>query len=169
MSPSDNSQYDVAISFLVRDLTLAQALRDKLSEGLNVFFFPHTQEELAGTDGLESMREPFLGSRINVVMYREQWGNTPWTRVEAEAIRDACLEDGYESLFFFMVEDAKVLPKWLPKTRIRFNHTDFPLEQAVGAIKARVQERGGQYEPMTPSKKVEILNIRRLYDIAGPR
>jgi len=73
-----DKKYDVAISFLVQDLTLAQAIRDKLSEGLEVFFFPHNQEELAGTDGLESMRTPFLHeSRVNLVLYREKWGNTP--------------------------------------------------------------------------------------------
>src|SRR5437870_13892972 len=36
----------------------------------------------AGTHGLESMREPFLTARIVVVLYREPWGNTNWTRVE---------------------------------------------------------------------------------------
>jgi hypothetical protein len=55
----DNRKYDVAISFLSKDSHTAAALNDKLSEGLNVFFFPRKQEDLAGTDGLESMREPF--------------------------------------------------------------------------------------------------------------
>ena len=39
--------YDVAISFLVADEAIAAAVRDGLS-GLNVFFYPHKQEELIG-------------------------------------------------------------------------------------------------------------------------
>jgi hypothetical protein len=52
--PIDNPKYDVAISFLSKDSHTAAALNDRLSEGLNVFFFPRRQEELAGTEGLES-------------------------------------------------------------------------------------------------------------------
>src|ERR1700733_4890274 len=93
-----------------RTLRLAQKLYDKLSQGLNVFFFPHNQEELAGTDGLESMREPFFNqSRLNVVLYRERWGNTPWTGVEAAAIKDSSLENYFENIFLFVVEPTRTL------------------------------------------------------------
>jgi hypothetical protein len=54
-----NFECDVAISFLMQDVGLASAINDKLSEGLKVFFFPRKQEELAGTNGMESMRKPF--------------------------------------------------------------------------------------------------------------
>lgn len=88
---ADNPTYDVALSFLYQDEALAKSLNDKLCEGLNVFFFPRSQEELAGTDGLESMRETFRHeSRLNVVLYRPKWGHTPWTAVEAAAIKDSC-------------------------------------------------------------------------------
>ena len=53
-------QYDVAISFLSKDEPTAAALRDRLSECLSVFFYPRNQEQLAGTDGLETMRPPKL-------------------------------------------------------------------------------------------------------------
>jgi hypothetical protein len=58
---------------------------DKGLEGLRVFFYPRHQEETAGTDGLESMRKPFLDCRVMVVLYREggekrrgpAWKRTP--------------------------------------------------------------------------------------------
>lgn len=157
-------KYDIAISFLVQDLPLAQALYEGLSEDLDVFFFPHNQEELAGTDGLESMHEPFFReSRINLVLYRELWGNTPWTRVEATAIKEACLDQGWDGLFFFMVDPASNPPRWLPRTHVRFNHGDFSLEQAVGAIKARVQEQGGRFHPLTPLRKAELYRADEAY------
>ena len=47
--PLENPTYDVAISFLVRDESIAAEMNRLLSQGLKVFFFPHKQEELAGT------------------------------------------------------------------------------------------------------------------------
>jgi hypothetical protein len=83
-------KYDVAISFLGHDVAFARSLCDKLSERLQVFFFPRSQEDLAGIDGLEPMRVAFKSdSLLNVVLYRERWGNTPWTAVEeAAALKD---------------------------------------------------------------------------------
>jgi hypothetical protein len=53
--------FDVAISFLVADEKIASQIKSGLA-GLNVFFYPHNQEELVGTNGMESMREPFVSS-----------------------------------------------------------------------------------------------------------
>jgi len=143
---------------------LAQALYDELGKGLEVFFFPRNQEELAGSDGLESMREPFRSqSRLNVVLYRPKWGNTPWTGVEEVAVKESCLATSYKSIFFFVIEPTSEIPIWLPETHVRFNFADFTLEQAVGAIKARVQERGGHFRPMTPSRKVALLRVEEEY------
>jgi hypothetical protein len=156
--------YDVAISFLYQDLALAQALYDELSKGLEIFFSPRNQEELAGSDGLESMRAPFLSqSRLNLVLYRPMWGNTPWTGVEEVAIKESCLETSFKSIFFFVIERTSEIPAWLPDTHVRFNFADFTLEQAVGAVKARVQERGGHFKPMTPIRKAELLQVEQEY------
>ncbi len=166
----DQFKYDVAISFLIEDISIATALHDMLSKSLRVFFFPRNQEELAGTDGLESMRAPFFReSRLNVVVYRVRWGNTPWTGVEAAAVRDSCLNCGFRNVFFFMVEPKDKKPKWLPDTPVRFNYGEFTLEQAVGAIKARVQERGGHFEPLTPLRRAELLRAEENYQKAKSR
>jgi hypothetical protein len=156
--------YDVAISFLYQDLALAQALYDELSKGLEVFFFPRNQEKLAGSDGLESMRAPFRSqSRLNLVLYRPKWGNTPWTGVEEVAVKESCLATSFKSAFFFVIEPVSEIPAWLPETHVRFSFADFTFEQAVGAVKARVQERGGQFKPMTPSRKVALLQVEEEY------
>lgn len=156
--------YDVAVSFLYEDLALAQALYDELSKELKVFFFPRNQEELAGSDGLESMREPFRSqSRLNVVLYRQKWGKTPWTGVEEVAIKESCLATSFRSIFFFVIKPTSEIPTWLPETHVRFNFADFTLDRAIGAIKARVQERGGHFKPMTPARKVALLQAEDEY------
>jgi hypothetical protein len=157
-------KYDIAISFLSADEPIAAALHNSLSVGLEVFFYPRRQEELAGTNGLESMRAPFLSeSRIVVVLYRDPWGNTPWTRVEQAAIQDGCLKCGWQRLFFVMLDRASEPPLWLPNAHVRFNYADFGLEQAVGAIKARVQELGGTIAPVTALKRAELAKQETQY------
>jgi hypothetical protein len=136
-----------------------------LGEGLQVFFYPRRQEDLAGTNGLETMRTPFLAenSRVVVVLYRLPWGQTPWTAVEEIAIRDRCLVDRFESLFFVMLDKDSTPPVWLPSTYVRFNYADFGLEEAVGAIKRRVQERGGTLSPLSPARRVELYKEEQQY------
>src|ERR1039457_6586180 len=118
-------QYDVAISFLSMDESISAALYNTLSNGLEVFFYPRKQEALAGTNGMESMRTPFLDdSRIVVVLYREPWGKTPWTGVEQIAIQESCLKHGWQRLFFMMLDNTSPPPPWLPYTHVRFNYAD---------------------------------------------
>jgi hypothetical protein len=152
-------KYDVAISFLAKDEATARALADKLeASGFNVFFFPRNQEELAGTNGMETMREPFFNSRVNVVLFQRPWGETPWTRVEQTAITERCLKTGWDSLMFVELDETSARPKWLPNTHIRFALKAYGLEQLAGAVKARVQEQGGvvkELDAMTEAKRVK--------------
>jgi hypothetical protein len=161
---TDEPKYDVAISFLAADEPTAKALADQLeSSELSVFFFPRNQEELAGTDGFQSMREPFLDARIVAVLYREPlgekpWGETPWTRIEETAIKDRCLNRGWSSLMFVTLNKPTTLPRWLPETHIRYAMQDYGVDQLVGAIKLRVQEQGGTISPpdaMSVAKQVQ--------------
>jgi hypothetical protein len=139
---SEEPEYDVAISFLVSDEKTASAIKSGLA-GLKVFFYPHNQEDLVGTNGIESMREPFIASRVNVILFRERYGKTPWTGVELSAIQDSCLKTRYQSLVFAQLDKEDQKPAWLPDTHIRCVLGDFTVDQLVGAIKLRVQERGG--------------------------
>src|ERR1022692_740322 len=135
-------RYDVAISFLSQDEPLALKLHEQLSENLSVFVYSKKQEELAGTDGLESFRLAFLSqSRLVVVLYRDGWGKTPWTGIEELAIKERMFEGGWESLLFVTMDGT--YPAWLPKTHVRLDYTQFA-HNLVGAIKLRAQELGGE-------------------------
>jgi hypothetical protein len=49
-------QHDIAISFLAADQPFAGELANRLSETLEIFYYPRSQGQVAGTDGMESMR-----------------------------------------------------------------------------------------------------------------
>ena len=155
---NDAPKYDAAISFLARDVATAQAIYDRLvSSGLKIFFFPRNQENLAGTNGLESMREPFFDTRIAVVLFKAPWGETPWTRVEATAIQERCLQKGWDTLMFVQLDTTSQIPRWLPSTHVRFAFEQYGVDQLVGAIKLRIQELGGKLLPpdaMTEARRV---------------
>jgi hypothetical protein len=136
-------KHDVAISFLHNDEPLAIDLQSRLAPSLNTFVYSKHQEELAGTDGLQSFRTVFRSdARLVVVLFRDGWGQTPWTRVEEGAIQDRFLKEGWNWLLVVMLDKVSSPPPWLPEARIRMSLPDFGIEQTVGAIRLRAQELG---------------------------
>ena len=156
-------KYDVSVSFLSRDEAIAKPLYDGLSDGLSVFFFPHSQKELAGTNGLESMRQPFFESRIVVVLFRDPWGQTPWTRIESTAIQERCLQQGWTGLVFVQLDNTSALPAWLPQTQVRFGFEEYGIDQLIGVTKARVQEHGGRITPPTAMSEARRVQREAVY------
>jgi hypothetical protein len=139
-------KHDVAFSFLARDLQLATKFADALAP-LTSFVYVRQQEEIAGTDGQESFRAAFrFDSRLNVILLRGGWGETPWTRVEQAAIQERCLHDGWDRLLVVNLDGGKP-PRWMPATSLYLDLQSFPFEQAVGAIKRQVQQLGGDVRP----------------------
>jgi hypothetical protein len=148
--------YDVALSFFARDLATARELYERLNQELRVFFFERAQDELTGREGDEVFRTPFRDARLSVVLLRPGYGERMWTGVERTAIGEACLERGYKNLFAVRMEKMQ-LPNWIPSTHIYHDLEVFPIEQLVGAIKAKVIELGGRPEPMTPEKRARMF------------
>jgi len=66
--PESDQQYDVAISFLHRDEPIAEEIHNRLADQLNIFVYSKKQEELAGTDGLESFRS-FLAEGWDFLLF----------------------------------------------------------------------------------------------------
>lgn len=133
------SEYDVAISFLHRDLAFAEQIRERLAPGLHAFVYAREQEEVALDDGMERFRTVFKdNAKISLVLHRGGWGHTPWTSIEESAIRDRCLRTSFRSLAIVTLDDS-ALPEWVPDTHISFNAAEYPLEQLIGAIKRKAE------------------------------
>src|SRR5438046_2362851 len=147
--------YDIAISFLSDDEPHALKLQHELSENLKIFVYSKRQEQLAGTDGLETLRQAFFSqSRLLVVLYRDKWGKTPWTRVEETAIKEHALNEGWKSVLFVMLDERSTPPRWLPETLIRLNYRQFG-PALVGAIKMRAAELGSELKTETAVEKAK--------------
>jgi hypothetical protein len=150
-------KYDVAFSFLEQDESLAIQIDDLLKDRLSTFIYTSKQKEIAGTDGEKTFNEIFGNhSRIVVVFYRENWGKTPWTRIEETAIRNRAYNKGYDFVLFIPMETSQKVPQWLPKTQLWIGLERWGIGGAASVIEAKVQTSGG-----TPKEETAIDFAKR--------
>jgi len=130
-------KYEVAFSFLQQDEKLAYEISDLIKDRLSTFIYSEHQKELAGSDGEKTFNEVFgEKARIVVILYREEWGKTKWTRIEETAIRNRGHEEGYDFTLLVQLEPSAKMPKWLPKTRIYFGFDRWGVNEPSPALSA---------------------------------
>lgn len=146
-------KYEVAFSFLSKDESVAAEVNDLLQDRLKTFLYSERQKELAGTDGEKSFSDVFgKEARLVVVLYREEWGTTKWTRIEETAIRSRAYNEGYEFTIFIKLDEGTP-PKWLPPTQLWFNYQRFGAVGAASVIEQRVKDLGGQTREETVQER----------------
>lgn len=156
--------YDIAVSFLARDEPLALQIRDALAP-VKVFVYSKAQEEVAGTDGVGAFRGVFRHrARVSLVLFRPGWGETKWTRVEEAAIRDHCLNAGWEHLMFVRLERTGAIPKWVPDSYINLDFQTFGISDLVGAVKAKLARLGVELRAPTAAERAATLAAREAFD-----
>lgn len=143
MGEESDFQYDVAFSFMAGDEGLAVQLNDLLQERLSTFLYSERQAEIAGTDGESSFNDVFAKqARCVVILYREGWGQTSWTRIEETAIRNRAHAEGYDFALFMPLDARPTVPRWLPKNRLWIGLERWGTKGAAAVIEARAQELG---------------------------
>lgn len=161
---SDDYDYDLAISFLARDEPLSLEIREALAP-LRVFVYSKAQEEVAGTDGIETFREVFRHrARLSLVLFRSGWAQTPWTRVEETAIKDRCLESGWDPLLFARLERGVDIPRWVPDSYIYLDFQSFGISDLIGVVKARLAKLGVELRPPSAAEHAARLAAREAFD-----
>ena len=116
---NDDYKYDVAFAFLKKDEHLANHINYLIQNKLNTYLYSKKHEDVADKVREKTFIEVFGNqSRSVVVLYRNKWGTTPWTRIEEKAIRNRALEEGFNFVLFIPLDDPPTTPKYLPNTRI---------------------------------------------------
>lgn len=156
---SDDYKYDVAFSFLSEDEPRATQLNDLVQDRLRTFLYSKKQGEIAGTDGEKTFGAVFgEQSRLVVVVYRQGWGQTPWTRIEETAIRNRAYDHGYDFVTFVPVEEKPTVPGWLPRTQLWVGLERWGAAGAASVIEARVQALGGEPHEETVAERAARLD-----------
>jgi hypothetical protein len=130
-------KYDAAFSFLARDESIAQELNDLIQERVETFLYSKRQEAIAGTDGEKTFNKVFgEDARIVVVLFRDGWGETPWTRIEETAIRNRAYNEGYDFLVLVPLDKNATIPRWLPRTQLWVGFDRWGATGAASVIEA---------------------------------
>lgn len=157
MNKNDYS-FDIAFSFLQQDEELALNLYDLLKERLNCFIYTEQQKILAGTDGELTFNNVFSKeARIVVILHRQEWGKTKWTRIEETAIRNRGYEEGYDFVLLIPLDSKPEPPSWLPKSRLWIGLNRWGIESAASVIEARAQEMGGSIKSSSFADKISSI------------
>jgi hypothetical protein len=165
----DGFEYDVAFSFLGQDEAIAVQLNDLLVGRLRTFIYSEQQLKLAGTDGEESFASVF-GKQAHsvVVLYRQAWGTTPWTRIEETAIRNRAHDEGFDFALFVPLDIPETKPIWLPKNRLRVGYNRWGIEHAAAVIERRVGELGGSIRTETIRIAPSVYSANWTQDVSEP-
>ena len=164
-------EFDVAFSFGWKDEAFANRLHDLLQGRLTSFLYSKQQEMLAGTDGEQRFNEVFGSkAKLVVVLFREAWGKTPFTRFEETAIRNRAFAEGYDFTIFIPMDESEKLkvPSWLPKNRLYVGLGRWGIDGAAAAIEARFSELGGVVREETiddiAARAARVLDFRKQRD-----
>lgn len=156
-------EYEVAFSFHSKDEKLAQELNDLISTRFSTFIYSEQQKVLAGRDGEAAFNEVFGSkARVVVILHREEWGLTPFTRIEQTAIRNRAFNDGYD-FTVFVPTDGKGVPSWVPKTQLYVGLDRWGVEGAAAVIEAAVQRQGGEARPETAVHQAARIQRQRQF------
>src|SRR5262245_41330740 len=132
---------DVAFSFLGADEPLAKRLSERIRQQVRTFVYSEAQKDLAGKDGVEEFTRLFEKSaQFVVVLYRNGYGATKWTRIEESAITSRIVEIGVHTVFLISLDGTK--PRWLPGSRLYYGIEQFGESVAADAILGRFGELG---------------------------
>ena len=80
---------------------------------------------------------------LSLVLCRQKWGSTPFTRVEETAIRNRAHDHGYNFSLFVPTTKPAFVPKWLPKPRLSYALDRFGPKGLAAVVEALIEEHGG--------------------------
>lgn len=142
MKDEDKYEFQVAFSFLKEDEIVANAVNDLIQDRVKTFIYSKKQEGLVGFDGEEKFNEVFnKKSKLVVILFRQNWGQSPWTRIEMTAIKNRAFDNGYDFTIFVPLDKSQ-LPPWVPKTTIWYDFDRWGAKGLATVIESKLVVAG---------------------------
>ncbi len=156
-------KYEVAFTFCHEDESLATQLNDLICDRYKTFIYYEQQKRLAGNDGEIEFKKIFsTEARVVVILYRNKWGETQFTRYERDAIRERGGEQSYDFTLLIPTEKEIILPPWFPKYRLWYLLERYGIEGAASVIESRIQENKGIIKEEDAEEKAKRLQRKIL-------
>jgi hypothetical protein len=135
---SHDHEFDVAFSFLQEDEPLVKEVGDRIRDRAKVFLYSEQQKKLIANDGVDAFSQVFrMEARVVVILYREPWGKTKWTRIEETAIKSRQLDEGFKFLVVVSLDGTH--PVWYPDTWIWGDLQRYGIDGLASVIENRIQ------------------------------
>ncbi|MBN1186890.1 MAG: hypothetical protein JXB49_31730 [Bacteroidales bacterium] len=159
---NNSYEFEVAFSFLDQDLLIAHEINDLVVDRFSTFIYSEREKELVGPEGDVKFSNVFAKeARIVVVLYRDGWGKSVWTRIEENSIKNRGRDNGYSFLLLVMLDSDSKKPEWLEYTYIWDNYNKSGSKGVANVIEYKVNEKGGNVRPETYKDKSERLKRKR--------
>lgn len=133
-------KYDIAFAFSKKDEHLVNQIDDLIDDNLITFFYSKKLEEIDRPNReliiLETIEKQ---SKMVVVLFRKKWGNTPWTKIEEQAVRKRASKEGFNFLLFIPLDHPPMVPKYVSKNQIWKNLGDAGIKGAASVIEEKFQ------------------------------
>lgn len=138
-------RFDIAFSLLGTDEGVASAIQSHIPSDHSSFLYSSRQRELLSSgDGLNAFPAVFRTSRVCVVLFREGWGKSPWTRLEEQTIGDRYMREGSGFLLFVRLDRTAELAPWIPIHSLWVDYQSEGAKNTAAYIVARLSGPDGR-------------------------
>lgn len=133
-------KYDIAFSFLEKDEHLANQINDLIKDTYNTFLHSKKFEDSSNTKHEKTFIDVFgKQSKMVVVLFRNKWGTTPWTKIDENTIRNRAFDEDQNFLLFIPLDNPYKIPKYLPKVFIWNDLAKAGIKGAADIIEERIR------------------------------
>lgn len=84
-------------------------------------------------------------------------GETSWTRIEKNAIRNRAFDKGYDFALFIKLDDESSMPEWVPKTSIYQDYKRYGIKGLSSVIDRMIQRFGETLHMKQPLRKPNAM------------
>jgi hypothetical protein len=161
LTTNTNTEFDVAVSLLGQDEPFARDLVEKIGRFVRgeVFLYSRRKEELAvAGDLVERFTKVFRDeARVVVIIYRSEWGQTPFTSIEHDAIKARRGRSTDLRWVVVVSMEPPGLPDWYPATEFWLSTQTFSAEAMAAVIAERASEAGAKVGRESPGEMAKRL------------
>lgn len=160
--PAHEVEWDVAFSLLARDAPLATELCALLPPDVRSFLYVAQQGEVLGANAVEAYARTFAEhSRFAVVLLRNGWGDTPYTRVESDAIARLALREGAAHVLVIKLDPDARVPAYIDPTRVWLDFAQYGVDGAAAILTERLKAIGFDVRQPTSAERAQRAVARR--------
>ncbi len=150
VATADNYEYDLAFSLCDEDLPFAQRIHTGLRDRFRLFLYSEEDKTLHFHNGVKKLSDIYRRkARCVLVLWRKEWGQSRWTRLEEEVLTDRVLNETPAFILLVKLEQGDT-PSWIPSSYIYRVQKGWELGTLIETVAGKINQLGGEIHELTP-------------------